>query len=235
MSSSATDCVDENAVMISDYISVQNTKKVYDKIAKNYDDFAKAANYSVPSWLRRIFPTMTFDSEEPCFLDLACGNGLLGRIAQQFFSNLDICGIDLSEKMIIEAKKRSNYKKGITYDLNNGLPINLGFFDCVIAIGLFDFFEDSRKLLTDISESLRIDGHLLCNFEASVLGMPRKAVSKVHDINRYTYSLAEVVALFNDLDFDIIEIKKQRAYTSPSTGEKIIYYLVHAKKKENKK
>ena len=77
-------------------------------------------------------------------LDLGCGTGLVGRALQENFKY--IVGIDISEKMIQEAKKIKIYDKLVRYEIIEYLNSKTLCFDFFIAADVFIYIGDLTKI-----------------------------------------------------------------------------------------
>lgn len=143
---------------------ITQNKKTYNSIAQN---FSQTRN--------KIWPELGFFIKnyikDGCeVLDVGCGNGrLLGAISENF-NNFNYTGIDISEKLIDEAEKKSENSKYnsqfLTGDILN-LPSNIGGdnkFDVIFCIAVLNHIP-SQKLrelaIKNIFELLKPNGYLL--------------------------------------------------------------------------
>ncbi len=212
-------------------ISTINIETLFDSVANNYDEYVKKANYHIPDWIYNKLNSINFSSDCLRFLDLACGNGLLGRIMYDLFDKVEVHGVDISEEMIREAISSSKYTTATRWNLKNGIPEKIkGEFDVITSIGLFELIDNQEKILSEIHTYLKKDGHLICSFEAYDHSKDKIIKDEQPGIIRYTHTLLEVIKIVNSASYDIIEIVKQHAYTSPSTKRQVKNYLVYAVK-----
>jgi len=93
-------------------------------------------------------------------LDFGCGNG---RFFEVFQEKADYYGIDVSEKLICQAKK--TYPKGRFYHFDAlHIPFEDNFFDLVIAIAVFHHIpskELREQLLLETKRVLKPQGRLV--------------------------------------------------------------------------
>ena len=77
--------------------------QLYDQIAEAYTQVTERAMYGVPKWLADALPRFV-TSEPSNTADLACANGLLGKILRTRFPEVQITGIDITPRMIEQAE-----------------------------------------------------------------------------------------------------------------------------------
>src|SRR3990167_9773866 len=88
-------------------------------------------------------------------LDIGCGIGSF----EQKLSELDITGLDISEEMIIEARKRSD-KKFVAGNSEN-MEFNDSSFDGVLYVATLEFVTDYKKAVQESWRVTRPNGKLL--------------------------------------------------------------------------
>lgn len=113
---------------------------------------------------KSLFPNLSCKS----VLDLGCGYGWHCRYAVDCGAE-QVLGIDLSEKMIEEAKKKNANPK-ITYRVcgleEYDYPANS--FDCVISNLVLHYISDIESIFRKTYLSLKVDGVFLLNIEHPV-------------------------------------------------------------------
>lgn len=91
-------------------------------------------------------------------IEIGCGTG----------DNIACCrarvrdGIDVSEKMIEEARRRY---PGVNFSVADAMAGNLGnSYDLVVALGVIQYVADHRRFLDAVADLLRKGGHLVLSF-----------------------------------------------------------------------
>ena len=93
-------------------------------------------------------------------LDLGCGNGALTRKIADM--GVEAIGMDASMEMLNVAK--SNYPE-LTFMQDNATKFTLDEpVDCIFSNAVFHWIDDQDELVGSISESLKVNGQLVCEF-----------------------------------------------------------------------
>jgi SAM-dependent methyltransferase len=81
-------------------------------------------------------------------LDLGTGTGSVARIVASRFPDADVVGVDISERMIDEARKKPDSQR-IRYDVADAerLPYDDGSFDLVTLGNMIPFFDELARIV----------------------------------------------------------------------------------------
>jgi ubiquinone/menaquinone biosynthesis C-methylase UbiE len=114
------------------------------------------------------FKTMFPDLKDKTVLDLGCGYGWHCQYAVECGAS-HVLGIDLSEKMILEAKQKNADHK-ISYQVCglDAFEYPAESYDCVICNLVLHYIADIDKVFRRIYSTLKIKGILLLNIEHPV-------------------------------------------------------------------
>ena len=96
-------------------------------------------------------------------MDLGCGTGLFGMEITQFCEHLE--GIDLSEKMLGEAKKKDIYNKLINEDILAYLSNASLNFDYFVSTDVFVYIGDLSDIFRLIKSRNKTGGKLVFSTE----------------------------------------------------------------------
>ena len=128
------------------------TTKTYNKLSPYYDRFMKFFFPLGEKGRERIVDKLVSGS----VLDVACGTGTLLALAEN--KGLKCYGIDLSEGMLAQAKKKvsaAELRIASYYEI----PYTGGVFDYVVATNaLSGVFIDARKVLLEMLRVCRVGG-----------------------------------------------------------------------------
>jgi predicted TPR repeat methyltransferase len=91
-------------------------------------------------------------------VDLGCGTGLCGPLLRPIAKHLT--GIDLSQRMIGQARQRGVYDELLVDELTAFLNVRFAQFDVAIAADVFGYIGELRPILSTAAQALRVDGLL---------------------------------------------------------------------------
>ncbi len=135
----------------------QTTKLHFDEIAEDYNNssdgrFVKCMYEEIVNRISEIQPKN--------ILDLGCGNGnVLAALAK--CTTYKLFGLDLSENMISEAKKRLNDDVELKIGDSENLPYEDNKFDVIICNASFHHYIHPKKVLNEIKRVLTPNGILI--------------------------------------------------------------------------
>ncbi|MBR2068393.1 MAG: ubiquinone/menaquinone biosynthesis methyltransferase [Candidatus Gastranaerophilales bacterium] len=133
--------------------------KIFNEISSYYDFMNNLISFGLHYFIKIIAVNNLKIKKNSKVLDLACGTGDIVKIISKK-EDIDITGLDISEKMLDIAKKKNPDKKFIEGDILN-LPFLDSEFDYVtITFGLRNI-ENRQKALSEIYRVLKNKGRFL--------------------------------------------------------------------------
>ncbi|NEO50984.1 MAG: class I SAM-dependent methyltransferase [Moorea sp. SIO4A3] len=142
--------------MTSNFFSTK--EKFFDLWAPNYDILFTTVFYQALH--KRLLEFVEF-TDQPNVLDLGCGTGrLLNRFAQEF-PNLRGTGVDLSTKMLAQARQKNQHRQRIIYRKGNAesLPFADREFEAVFNTISFLHYLNPQQVFSEVSRVLEPKGH----------------------------------------------------------------------------
>lgn len=138
----------------------EDTKKMYDRWAKVYDQDLTNGEYQQPSRCAQALASV-LDNKQISILDVGCGTGLSG-LALREAGYRQIDGCDLSDGMLKKAAELEIYNRLFSCDLNEP-PINATNeqYDAVTAVGVFSFGHISPDAVDELLRVLKSKGTLI--------------------------------------------------------------------------
>ena len=137
---------------------------LFDNYAANFESsLVDKLKYKIP---RAIAEMIIKDSKSDLLgsiVDLGCGTGLFGMEIKQFCNHLE--GIDLSEKMLDEAKKKDIYNKLIKEDILVYLSKSSLNFDYFVSTDVFIYIGDLSDIFKFIKSRNKTRGKLVFSTE----------------------------------------------------------------------
>ena len=121
-------------------------------------------------------------------LDLGCGTGLSGLALAPFARRLE--GLDLSPRMLAEARRRPLYDALHEADLLDWLPTRPAAFDLIAAADVLNYLGDLAPALAAIAAALAPGGHVAFSVEAG-----EGAPFTLAEAMRYRHDPAHVAGL----------------------------------------
>jgi len=158
----------------------------FDGFAEDFDGkLVKSLRYDLPAKLCASLQSVAGPGH--CFdtLDAGCGTGLCGPLLRPISRQL--LGVDLSAKMLEQARRRGVYDALFCEELIAFLQGSLGRFDLVVAADVLIYFGDLRPVCAAVREALRPGGLLAFSTESAAGERYRLQKS-----GRFAHSLAYV-------------------------------------------
>jgi ubiquinone/menaquinone biosynthesis C-methylase UbiE len=133
-------------------------RREYDRLAERYDKRWRAY---IDASLNMLLDDLELEGDER-IIDIACGTGELAWQMLEKWPNLDIVGVDISPKMLgqaraKDAKRRVEWVEAAVAEL----PFAENEFDCVLCANSFHCFSEPEKALLEFRRVVRPDGQLV--------------------------------------------------------------------------
>lgn len=96
-------------------------------------------------------------------LDLGCGPGELIEELNNKFNNLDITGVDFSEKMLEVSKKRNPNAKHIQMDVADLYKLN-DKYNIIICTHSLPYYKEPEKVMVELNRLLKDEGKIYIGF-----------------------------------------------------------------------
>lgn len=184
---------------------------VFDGYAPRFDQHLIGLNYRVPGLIRssvfRQFAARGRPLHLDSMLDLGCGTGLVGVV----LSDLDISravGVDLSPKMLAEARSKEIYHELCLSEVGEFLEETREQFDLIVAGDVVCYFGDIQSLMRGVKNRLRSGGTVIFSVESH-----RETGSEcgwqLGPAGRYTHSESYVRAIATENGLEIVESQEE--------------------------
>ena len=189
-------------------------QRVFDRLAPDFDKRLRGLGYRGPELViehlsKYIGPDVRLD-----VLDAGCGTGLSGPLLRGLARSL--VGVDLSSKMIAQARARGAYDELVVQELSEFMRGRRGAFDAVICVDTFIYFGSIDEPLRAARTCLRSGGFVA--FTAERLIGASSYCLEPH--GRYSHSesyIREVLtqAGFRDVTIDTVVLRRERGEEVP--------------------
>ena len=137
----------------------KETNKYYDDWSNSYDKKLHSWNYKTPLNSALFLHSLLLESPKS-LLDLACGTGLFAEEILKFFPKIKIDGIDISEKILLIAKKKNIYKNLYCRNFDKNIKTTKKY-DLISCIGAMTYTKDPKKLLLNIHKLTNKNGFFI--------------------------------------------------------------------------
>ena len=139
-------------------------RHLFDQFSADYDSrMLGALDYRGHLILRELADLVLIEGEGLDILDLGCGTGLTGAEFAPMARRLD--GVDLSPRMIEQARARGIYTDLTVADLESTLAGEGPAYDLILAADTFVYIGDLAPVLRGAHRRLNPGGFLLATFE----------------------------------------------------------------------
>jgi len=140
-------------------------RDLFDQFAPRFDRSLAALDYQTPALIAEaLIASGAAPARRLKVLDLGCGTGLSGVALQPFARRLE--GLDLSPRMLAEARKRGLYDALHEADLLDWLPGKAASFDLIVAADVLNYLGDLAPALAAMRAALAPGGRMAFSVEA---------------------------------------------------------------------
>ena len=186
-----------------------HVRQLFDLYAGSFDEhLLEKLEYKGPevvlTALRPWFEQRGVSGGDLDILDLGCGTGLCGIALRPFAKRLD--GVDLSPKMIANARERNVYDHLEVNELTSYLQRRGQDYDVVAAGDVFVYIGELEPVFAAVRGQLRPGGAFVFTVEEQ---QSPDAVYALGEANRYAHSQAYVRALAGKTGFDIRSLEQR--------------------------
>jgi len=141
-------------------------RNLFDNYALYYDQhLQKILNYTLPNQIARILHQLIQPCELNCTLDLGCGTGLSGVVLQEISKKL--IGVDLSGKMLNQARSKNIYHELIESELVAFLHHTQNTYDLIVSADVLPYLGELETLFKALRPKLTNQGLFIFNIEIS--------------------------------------------------------------------
>lgn len=154
-------------------------------------------------------------------LDVGCGNGNLFTLLPD--GKFELFGVDFSENMIGEAKKKCGQKADFSVADAEDLPFDNDTFDIIVCNASFHHYVHPDTVLKEMHRVLRYGGKVLIGdpYMPAVVRPVMNVLTKFSDSGDYHfYGLGEMKKLFVKNGFDPVSSIKTGGHTAFHIAEK---------------
>ena len=140
-------------------------KTLFDQYADHFEEhLVKGLDYQVPLLFKQMLERNKLLLEKHyLLLDLGCGTGLVGAVLQDFAANL--VGVDLSLRMLEQAKQKNLYSQLINDEIVHYLSTTIKQFNLIVAADVLVYFGNLEQLFFALKKCLMPKGYFMFSIE----------------------------------------------------------------------
>ena len=155
---------------VPDRAPADYVRALFDRYAPRFDDDLQGRlRYRTPALLAGLVERSgVVPSRALAVLDLGCGTGLSGLALAPFAARLE--GLDLSPRMLEEARRRNLYAALHEADLLDFLPAHPQAWDLIAAADVLNYLGDLAPALAGIARALKPGGTAAFSIETGEEG-----------------------------------------------------------------
>lgn len=200
-------------------------KNIFDAFAPEFEKTLADLGYKTPEEIYGVLKKHNVAKTK--VLDLGCGTGLCGRYLKHFAGFGKLYGIDISTKMLEEAKRKNIYSELFCEDIISFLRRGKNRFGLIAAADVLTYFSELDAVFAVVCNSLNKGGF----FAFSITKSPNNSNIFLHPSGRYAHSLEYIEKLAKKYDFSIIYSVESRLRNE--NGKPVIGYIFLLQKAYN--
>ena len=145
--------------LLSGIGNYDQTNKYYNDWSNTYDQTLLRWDYRAPKNSSKILKSY-LQYKPKNLLDLACGTGLFAERMIRMFPSTIIDGVDISKKILAEARKKNIYRHLIYCNFDNEFKFKEKY-DLISCIGALTYTKNPYKLFCNIYKNTSKNGHFI--------------------------------------------------------------------------
>lgn len=202
-------------------------REIFDGFAETFDDVLGALEYGAPAQVAVAVLELQAGGRIGAAVDLGCGTGLLGARLKPMIDTL--IGVDLSPKMLDEARKKGVYDTLHEEEISTFLQAQPeSQYDLITAADVMIYVGDIRSVTLEASRTLKPGGLYAVSYE--LLEDGADAGFRLLSSGRYGHSRDYVEALRQEAGLD--QVSNHPIALRKSYGDTIEGFLVVLRKPE---
>ncbi|HEY6360370.1 MAG TPA: tetratricopeptide repeat protein [Vicinamibacterales bacterium] len=140
---------------------------VFDGFAASFDAKLALLGYRAPTLVATMLADSGIEAAKTLdVLDAGCGTGLCGPLLKDYAARL--VGVDLSAKMLDQARERGAYDELVKGELTAHLQSCSEAFDVIVSADTLVYFGELEDVMTAAAGALKPDGYLVFTVEELV-------------------------------------------------------------------
>lgn len=156
---------------VPDRCSDDFVKQTFDSFARSFDEVLERLDYHAPELVGEAVTRLSTGKDGLTVLDAGCGTGLCGKFLRAQAQRL--VGIDLSPKMIDQARIAGHYDELVVGELTEYMQSQPGMFDLLVSADTLVYFGALKQVFRVAFETLKDNGLFVFTLEKGEGDMPK--------------------------------------------------------------
>lgn len=146
-------------------------RDIFDAFADDFEEVLSDLDYAVPSLMAKSLEALAKNVKlkKMKILDAGCGTGLCGAYLKKYARFRGLDGVDISEKMLVVARRKKIYTHLYNQDLCRFLADRKNAYDLINAADVFTYFGELGGLFVQLYEALKPGGRVLFSISENTL------------------------------------------------------------------
>ena len=190
----------------------------FDSFAASFDSKLAKLSYRAPALVAEMLADTGVEASRRLdVLDAGCGTGLCGPLIARYARRL--VGVDLSARMIAQARARNVYDELVKRELTAYLRGSTGAFDVIVSADTLVYFGSLERVVAAAANALRPGGRLIFTVE-ELIGAGSDSEYFLSPNGRYRHSApyVERVLARSDLQTEIVAAELRLEAGDPVPG-----------------
>ncbi len=202
-------------------------QNVFDNFASGFEQVLSGLDYSVPKYISEYLQEFYtgFMWKKLHILDAGCGTGLCGAFLKKYASWRGLDGVDISEGMLREAKKKNIYNNLYQQELNSFLFRCNKSYNLIVAADVLTYFGNLEKVIKYSSQALKKNGRFIFSITQNISS---DSDWFLHSSGRFTHNISYVQKLLTKYDFVVEKLEQKKLRLENDIP--VIGYIISAQK-----
>lgn len=197
----------------------------FDGFAATFDQVLAKLEYRAPNLVAEAVAGVVGNVKRRV-LDCGCGTGLCGPLLAPFSARID--GIDLSAKMLDQARRLDVYDELVAAELTQYMSERPNAYDLVVSADTLVYFGDLRPPITAAAVTLCSDGYLAFTVERLADDVSTDSGYVLNDTGRYGHHRSYVHQRLSEAGFAVCSLEE--VTLRQQGGRPVLGYLVLARR-----
>jgi len=202
-------------------------QNVFDNFASGFEQVLAGLEYAAPRYIsefmQELYPQLSWKKLH--ILDAGCGTGLCGVFLKKYSSWHGLDGVDISQGMLKEARKKKIYHRLYQQELCEFLFAHKNTYDLITAADVLTYFGKLENVIRGFAFAIKKRGRIIFTITRN---SATDAAWFLHSSGRFAHSLEYVENLLKQYDFSLEKhVLKQLRLENDSP---VMGYIVAARK-----